>query len=120
MSLNFFSQVELVARVTQAPASPSSQSPNASDLVSVLTVAKQVVNPKLQELVGFRGRDDRCGWERGMGGGRAGDGGYIWRYVLIEFVYCMFNFQTIMIKLGSNFLANFADYSSCSHTLTNC
>ena len=58
MSLNFFSQVELVARATQAPATSSSQRPNARDLVvSVLTEAKQVVNPKLQELVGFRGRD---------------------------------------------------------------
>ena len=43
------------------------------DLVSVLTEAKQVVNPKLQELVGFRGRDvvGEGGWvaaERVMGG----------------------------------------------------
>ena len=30
--------------------------PKAKDLVSVLTEAKQVVNPKLQELVGFRGK----------------------------------------------------------------
>merc|ERR1719319_1705873 len=38
--------------------------PKAKDLVSVLTEAKQVVNPKLSELVGFRGR--------GGGGGRYG------------------------------------------------
>ena len=73
MLLKIFSQVELVARATQAPATPSSQRPNARDLVSVLTEAKQVVNPKLQELVGFRGRDvvGEGGWvaaERVMGG----------------------------------------------------
>ena len=28
----------------------------------------------------------------------------------------VFNFQAMMIKLGSNFLANYAEYSSCSHT----
>ena len=44
--------------------------PKAKDLVSVLTEAKQVVNPKLQELVGFRG----AGGGRG-GGGRHGGGG---------------------------------------------
>merc|ERR1712154_203359 len=37
--------------------------PKAKDLVSVLSEAKQVVNPKLQELVSFRGG-------RGGGGGR--------------------------------------------------
>merc|ERR1712128_149281 len=47
--------------------------PKARDLVSVLTEAKQVVNPKLQELVGFRGRGGGGG--RGMGGGRGGGGG---------------------------------------------
>ena len=31
-----------------------SNGPKARDLISVLTAAKQVVNPKLQELVGFR------------------------------------------------------------------
>ena len=45
--------------------------PKARDLVSVLTEAKQVVNPKLQELVGFRGR----GGGGGRGGGRGGGGG---------------------------------------------
>merc|ERR1719341_2862161 len=44
--------------------------PKARDLVSVLTEAKQVVNPKLQELVGFRGRGGGGG--RGMGGGGGG------------------------------------------------
>ena len=39
--------------------------------MSVLTEAKQVVNPKLQELVGFRGR----GGGGGRGGGRGGGGG---------------------------------------------
>merc|ERR1712130_1010180 len=47
--------------------------PKAKDLVAVLTEAKQVVNPKLQELVGFRGRGGGGG--RGMGGGRGGGGG---------------------------------------------
>eukprot|EP00092_Neocalanus_flemingeri_P012179 GFUD01013132.1.p1 GENE.GFUD01013132.1~~GFUD01013132.1.p1 ORF type:complete len:474 (+),score=151.63 GFUD01013132.1:105-1526(+) len=42
--------------------------PKAKDLVSVLSEAKQVVNPKLQELIGFRGR--------GGGGGRGGGSRY--------------------------------------------
>ncbi len=48
----------------------------ARDLISVLTEAKQVVNPRLQELVGaggFRGRDRYGGG--GRGGGRGGGGG---------------------------------------------
>merc|ERR1712142_726496 len=46
-----------------------SNAPKARDLISVLTEAKQVVNPKLQELSsgGFRGRG---------GGGRGGGGRY--------------------------------------------
>ena len=47
--------------------------PKARDLVSVLTEAKQVVNPTLQEVVGFRGRGGGGG--RGMGGGRGGGNG---------------------------------------------
>merc|ERR1711994_1064928 len=47
--------------------------PKAKDLVSVLTEAKQVVNPKLQELVSFRGG-------RGGGGGRSGGRGGGGRY----------------------------------------
>jgi len=51
--------------------------PKAKDLVSVLTEAKQVVNPKLTELVGFRGAGGgRGGGGRyGGGGGRRGGGG---------------------------------------------
>jgi len=49
--------------------------PKAKDLVSVLTEAKQVVNPKLQELVGFRGRGGGGGRHGGGGGGRRGGGG---------------------------------------------
>merc|ERR1711874_610623 len=50
--------------------------PKARDLVSVLTEAKQVVNPKLQELVGFRGRGGGGrGGRGGGGGGRYGGGG---------------------------------------------
>merc|ERR1712158_173554 len=48
-------------------------SPKAKDLVSVLSEAKQVVNPKLQELVSFRGG-------RGGGGGRSGGRGGGGRY----------------------------------------
>merc|ERR1711909_199781 len=51
---------------------PPNNAPKARDLVSVLTEAKQVVNPKLQELVGFRGGR---GGGRGGGGGRYGGGG---------------------------------------------
>merc|ERR1712137_1283398 len=52
----------------------------ARDLVAVLTEAKQVVNPKLQELTsgGFRGRGGgggRYGGGRGGGGGGRNDGG---------------------------------------------
>ena len=47
--------------------------PKAKDLVSVLAEAKQVVNPKLQELVSFRGG-------RGGGGGRSGGRGGGGRY----------------------------------------
>ena len=51
--------------------------PKAKDLVSVLTEAKQVVNPKLTELVGFRGgRGGGGGGRSGGGGGRRGGGGY--------------------------------------------
>ena len=48
--------------------------PKARDLVSVLTEAKQVVNPKLAELVGMRGGGGGGGrrWGGGGGGGRAG------------------------------------------------
>merc|ERR1719420_699085 len=61
----------------------SANSPKARDLVSVLTEAKQVVNPKLAELVGRGGgggggrwRDGgRGGGGRGGGGGRYGGGG---------------------------------------------
>jgi len=52
--------------------------PKAKDLVSVLSEAKQVVNPKLTELVGFRGRGGGGGGGRyggGGGGGRRGGGG---------------------------------------------
>merc|ERR1712127_454084 len=60
-----------------------SNAPKARDLVSVLTEAKQVVNPKLQELVGggFRGRGGGSryggggGRSYGGGGGRGGGGG---------------------------------------------
>jgi len=53
--------------------------PKARDLVSVLTEAKQVVNPKLQELVGFRGRGGGGrGGRGGGGGGRYGGGGGRW------------------------------------------
>ena len=51
--------------------------PKAKDLVSVLSEAKQVVNPKLTELVGFRGRGGGGGgrYGGGGGGGRRGGGG---------------------------------------------
>ena len=50
--------------------------PKAKDLVSVLSEAKQVVNPKLTELVGFRGRGGGGGGRYGGGGGgRRGGGG---------------------------------------------
>merc|ERR1712060_967823 len=50
--------------------------PKAKDLVSVLAEAKQVVNPKLQELVSFRGgRGGGGGGRSGGGGGRYGGGG---------------------------------------------
>ena len=49
--------------------------PKAKDLVSVLAEAKQVVNPKLQELVSFRG-----GRGGGGGGGRSGGRGGGGRY----------------------------------------
>ena len=48
--------------------------PKAKDLVSVLSEAKQVVNPKLAELVGARGRGGGGG-RFGGGGGRFGGGG---------------------------------------------
>jgi len=48
--------------------------PKAKDLVSVLAEAKQVVNPKLQELVSFRG--GRGGGGGGRSGGRGGGGRY--------------------------------------------
>merc|ERR1719227_76976 len=51
--------------------------PKARDLVSVLTEAKQVVNPKLAELVGRGGGGGGGGGGRsGGGGGRRGGGGY--------------------------------------------
>merc|ERR1711902_319131 len=46
--------------------------PKAKDLVSVLSEAKQVVNPKLTELVGFRGGRGAGGRHGGGGGGRRG------------------------------------------------
>ena len=53
--------------------------PKANDLIGVLSEAKQVVNPKLQELASFRGRGGggRQGGGRygGGGGGRYGGGG---------------------------------------------
>jgi len=53
--------------------------PKARDLIQVLTEAKQVVNPKLQELTagGFRGRGGGGGgrYGGGGGGGRYGGGG---------------------------------------------
>merc|ERR1740129_232503 len=51
--------------------------PKAKDLVSVLSEAKQVVNPKLQELSSFRGRGGGGGGGRygGGGSGRRGGGG---------------------------------------------
>jgi len=54
-----------------------SNAPKARDLVSVLTEAKQVVNPKLQELVGggFRGRGGGSRYGGGGGGGRSYGGG---------------------------------------------
>jgi ATP-dependent RNA helicase DDX5/DBP2 len=61
--------------------------PKARDLISVLTEAKQVVNPKLQELTagGFRkggGGGGRYGGGGGGGGGRYGGGGGGGRYVI--------------------------------------
>merc|ERR1712140_53043 len=56
-------------------------SAKAKDLVDVLMEAKQVVNPKLQELAqcaGFGSRNrgfNRYGGGRGGGGGRRGGGG---------------------------------------------
>lgn len=53
----------------------------AKDLIDVLTEAKQVVNPKLQEMAqcsGFNRRADRGGGSRfggGSGGGRFSSGG---------------------------------------------
>ena len=55
--------------------------PKATDLIDVLKEAKQVVNPKLQELASFRGRGGggsrgpRYGGGGGGGGGRYGGGG---------------------------------------------
>lgn len=51
-------------------------SPKAKDLVEVLTEAKQVVNPKLQELAQCSGFNRRAGGGgRGGGGNRFGGGG---------------------------------------------
>ena len=63
---NCFSQVELVGRVntgTSYTLFTPNNAPKVKDLVSLLTEAKQVVKPKLQELVVFRGR----GGGRGRG-----------------------------------------------------
>ncbi len=55
--------------------------PKARDLINVLTEAKQVVNPKLQELAHSSGFNKRAGGGRGGGsrygghGGRMGGGG---------------------------------------------
>ena len=51
--------------------------PKANDLINVLKEAKQVVNPKLQELASFRGRGGGGGGSRGprYGGGGGGGGG---------------------------------------------
>ena len=53
-----------------------SNAPKANDLIGVLKEAKQVVNPKLQELASFRGRGGGGG-SRGprYGGGGGGGGG---------------------------------------------
>lgn len=55
-----------------------SNAPKARDLVAVLTEAKQVVNPKLQELTnrgGYGGRSRYGGGGGGYGGGRGRGGG---------------------------------------------
>lgn len=50
----------------------------ARDLVKILTDAKQVVPPQLQELAAFGGRGGGGGrgYGGGRGGGRGGRGGY--------------------------------------------
>merc|ERR1712226_899405 len=49
--------------------------PKARDLVNVLTEAKQVVNPKLAELVGRGGGGGGGRWRDGGGGGGGRGGG---------------------------------------------
>ena len=49
--------------------------PKANDLIGVLKEAKQVVNPKLQELASFRGRGGGGRPRYGGGGGGGGGGG---------------------------------------------
>ena len=53
----------------------SSNSAKAKDLVDVLTEAKQVVNPKLQEMAQCSGFNRRAGRYGGYGGGSRFGGG---------------------------------------------
>ena len=53
----------------------SRNSPKAKDLVDVLLEAKQVVNPKLQELASRGGEYGGRSRYGGGGGGRGGGGG---------------------------------------------
>ncbi len=82
--------------------------PKARDLIQVLTEAKQVVNPKLQELTagGFRGRGGGGGryGGGGGGGGRYGGGGRLVYYLLSIFITCNFRGFYFQPGLGVVFI----------------